>query len=144
MIAQPLSDAEFEKLQEVLQRFGKKRAMNLEQLDGFLAALICGPDDVPPSDYLPVIWGGEMINEDDFASQPIFQQFVSLLIRHRNAIAHTLSAAVSRSISVCRSIARNVHPRNLFGQDGRQQSWSRSRAPLRGSRCSTAIRNARP
>jgi hypothetical protein len=32
---QPLSDAEFDRLEEILKRFGDKRAMNLEQLDGF-------------------------------------------------------------------------------------------------------------
>jgi hypothetical protein len=46
----PLSDAEFERLDEVLKRFGDKRAMNLEQLDGFFAALICGPNIVLPDD----------------------------------------------------------------------------------------------
>jgi len=50
MKSQPLSDAEFERLSDVLKRFGDKRAMNLEQLDGFLSALICSPDLVPPSD----------------------------------------------------------------------------------------------
>jgi uncharacterized protein len=34
-----------------------KRAMNLEQIDGFLAALVCGPDDILQSEYLPEIWG---------------------------------------------------------------------------------------
>jgi hypothetical protein len=32
---QPLTDAELERLSAVLKRFGDKRAMNLEQLDGF-------------------------------------------------------------------------------------------------------------
>ena len=60
---QPLTDAEFDKLADVLKRFGDKRAMNLEMLDGFFAALICGPENVPPSEYLPEIWGGDMVNE---------------------------------------------------------------------------------
>jgi hypothetical protein len=44
---QSLSDAELERVREILDRFGDKRAMNLEQIDGFLAALVCGPDDIP-------------------------------------------------------------------------------------------------
>ena len=63
MKLQPLTDAELDKLDDILKRFGDKRAMNLETLDGFFAALICGPDDVPPSEYLPEIWGGNMVNE---------------------------------------------------------------------------------
>jgi len=57
MNSQPLTDAEFEQLSEILGRLGNKRAMNLEQLDGFLSASICGPELVPPSKYLPMIWG---------------------------------------------------------------------------------------
>ena len=55
MKSQPLTDAEFERLTGVLGRFDNKHPMNLEQLDGFLAALICGPQIVRPSEYLPVI-----------------------------------------------------------------------------------------
>jgi hypothetical protein len=69
---QPLTDAEFDKLADLLNRFGDKRAMNLEMLDGFFAALICGPDDVPPSEYLPEIWGGDMVNKPAFQTKPIF------------------------------------------------------------------------
>ena len=65
----PLTDAELDKLADILKRFGDKRAMNLETLDGFFAALICGPDDVPPSEYLPEIWGGNMVNEPAFQTR---------------------------------------------------------------------------
>ena len=90
MTPQPLSDAEFEMVHEILERFGAKHAMNLEQLDGLLAALVCVPDDVPQSEYLREVWGDDMVNEDTFAAQPILQEFVGLIERHRGAIAHTL------------------------------------------------------
>ena len=63
MSPQSLSDAELGRVREILDRFGDKRAMNLEQIDGFLAALVCGPDDIPQSEYLPEIWGDGMVNE---------------------------------------------------------------------------------
>jgi len=47
MTPQPLTDAEFDSLSGVLNRFGGKDAMNLEQLDGFLAAIICFPRRIP-------------------------------------------------------------------------------------------------
>ena len=90
MSPQSLSEAELERVREILDRFGDKRAMNLEQIDGFLAALVCGPDDIPQSEYLREIWGDDMVNEAAFARQPILQVFVSLIMRHRDAIAHTL------------------------------------------------------
>src|SRR6266849_1267377 len=76
---QPLTDAEFDRLDEVLKRFGDKRAMNLEQLDGFFTALICGPNIVLPSEYLPEIWGDGMINEGVFSAQPMLEEFISLV-----------------------------------------------------------------
>jgi uncharacterized protein len=90
MKPEPLTDAEFDRLNSVLARFGDKRSMNLEQLDGFLAALICGPDTVLPSEYLPVIWGDKIVLEDTFNAKPLLQDFLSLIMRHWNVIADTL------------------------------------------------------
>ena len=92
MTPQPLADSEFDGLGDVLKRFGGKQAMNLEQLDGFLAALICYPSDIPKAEYLPEIWGDEMINDDAFAAQPVLQEFLSLVARHKDAVAHILQS----------------------------------------------------
>ena len=90
MKPQPLTAAEFERLSGVLGRFDNKHPMNLEQLDGFLAALICGPEIVRPSEYLPVICGNDMVLEDSFSAQSVLQDFLSLIMRHWNVIADTL------------------------------------------------------
>ena len=90
MKPQPLTDAEFERLSGLLGRFDNKRSMNLEQLDGFLAALICGPEIVRPSEYLPVICGDDMVLEGSFGAQSVLQDFLSLIMRHWNVIADTL------------------------------------------------------
>jgi uncharacterized protein len=71
--SEPLTDAEFERLSGILGRFDNKHPMNLEQLDGFLAALICGPEIVRPSEYLPVICGSDMVLEDSFGTQSVFR-----------------------------------------------------------------------
>ena len=90
MKSEPLTDAEFERLSGILARFDNKQPMNLEQLDGFLAALICGPEIVRPSEYLPVIFGSDMVLDDSFGSQSVLQDFLSLIMRHWNVIADTL------------------------------------------------------
>ena len=90
MNSQPLSDADLDRLSDVLTSFASKHAMNVEQLEGFLTALICGPDNVLPSEYLPEIWGDGMVQEDAFHAQPILQDFLSLVMRHWNAISQTL------------------------------------------------------
>jgi uncharacterized protein len=87
---QPLTATEFERLSGVLGRFDNKHPMNLEQLDGFLAALICGPEIVRPSEYLPVICGNDMVLEDSFSAQSVLHDFLSLIMRHWNVIADTL------------------------------------------------------
>jgi uncharacterized protein len=89
---QPLTDAELERLSGVLARFDNKRPMNLELLDGFLAALICGPELVPPSEYLPQICGDEMLLHDTIDAKSVLQDFLSLIMRHWNAIVHTLQS----------------------------------------------------
>jgi uncharacterized protein len=89
---EPLTDAEFDRLSGVLGRFDNKRPMNLEQLDGFFAALICGPVNVPPSEYLPMILGDELVLEDTFDGQTVLQDFLSLIMRHWNVIADTLQS----------------------------------------------------
>ena len=92
MTPQPLTDAEFESVSEVLERFGDKRSMSLEALDGLLAAVACGPEDIPQSEYLREIWGDEIVNEDSFLAQPLLREFVALVMRHRDFIAHTLKS----------------------------------------------------
>jgi len=89
----PLTDADYDRLADALNRFHGERAMNLEQLDGFFAALICGPDLVRPSEYLPEIWGGgEMADEEAFASQQQLKDFLDLVMRHWNAITETVQS----------------------------------------------------
>ena len=92
MSVQPLTDAEFDRLAEVLQRCGGKHAMNIEMLDGFLAALICGSETVLPSEYLPKIWEGDQTNEPVFDTQSVVREFLSLIMRHWNAICHNLQS----------------------------------------------------
>lgn len=87
MKSEPLTDAELDHLSEMLGRIGNDRVMNLEQLDGFLSALICGPELVPPSKYLPMIWGDRTVFEDTSSAQ----EFLSLVMRHWNSIAATLN-----------------------------------------------------
>ena len=85
---QPITDAEYDRMASVLIRFRGERAMNLEMLDGFFAALICGPGTVLPSEYLPEIWGGETADQD--LAQPELMQFLDLAMRHWNMTTHTL------------------------------------------------------
>ncbi len=84
-IHQPLSKPELERLSGHLKTMGAQ-AMNLESLDGYFSALICGPEAVTPSEYLPEIWGNEFV----FDSEQQMADIAGLTSRHWNAIASGL------------------------------------------------------
>jgi hypothetical protein len=64
----PLTDAELDRLGDFLKSCKGGRAMNVEALDGFFAALIAGPETVMPSEYYSEDFGGEMPETCDFGS----------------------------------------------------------------------------
>jgi uncharacterized protein len=57
---EPLTGAELDRLGDFLKGCKGGRAMNVEALDGFFAALIAGPETVMPSEYNRKVFGGEM------------------------------------------------------------------------------------
>jgi uncharacterized protein len=88
-LTESLTDDEFERLGDFL--YGLHRtAMTLEELDGFFCALICGPDLVPPSEYLPHIFGGELVQGHGFSNIEEVTYIMTRLNRHWNTIAGTL------------------------------------------------------
>ncbi len=88
---EPLTDAEFDRLGEFLKGCAGGKAMNVEELDGFFAALVAGPEIVMPSEYLPEVFGGEMSDTHEFGSLEEANDILALLMRHWNDIAATLS-----------------------------------------------------
>jgi Uncharacterised protein family (UPF0149) len=52
-----LTEAELDQLAEFLRKSRSGHAMNIEEPDGFFAALIAGPEVVLPSEYLPEVLG---------------------------------------------------------------------------------------
>lgn len=85
-----LTDAEFDRLADFLKSCTSGKAMNVERLDGFFAALIAGPEIVMPSEYYPEVFGGEMSDTDEFDSLDEANEILGLLMRHWNTIAGTL------------------------------------------------------
>src|SRR5262245_29510598 len=99
MAANPpaIPDAQCDEMAMRPSRFHGNRAMNVEMLDGFFAALICCSDGgtvtVLPNEYLPEIWGGgEMADEKARDGREQLQQFMDLRMRHWNTISRTLKA----------------------------------------------------
>jgi uncharacterized protein len=87
-VGESLTEAEYDRLEALLGHGLGEGAMNLEEMNGFFAALICGPVTVPPSVYLEEIWGGE---EAPFGTVAEVDEFLNLVMRHWNLIAGLLA-----------------------------------------------------
>lgn len=63
-------------------------ALCVSEIDGFLTAVLIGPEVIMPSEWLPVVWGGGKPKFDDMAET---QAIMGTLIGRYNEIAHGLA-----------------------------------------------------
>jgi uncharacterized protein len=85
------SDDEIEELGYMLDSFQSIEAMNLEMLNGFLAAISCVPREVPLEEYLYKVVGNESSDEElPFSNKEEADRFTYLLLNYRNNIEHLL------------------------------------------------------
>jgi uncharacterized protein len=91
----PLTNREIEKLDAFLLSDGcVENAMDISTLDGFLCAVLSGPNVIMPSEWMRWVWDmekGEQVPE--FASEKQAQRILGLLMRYANVIAFTLTRA---------------------------------------------------
>jgi uncharacterized protein len=80
-----LNQFEIDRLSNYLGSIGPP-AMSLEGVDGLFTALICGPNMVMFSEYLPVVFGGD----PEFGSNEEATEILGLLMRHWNVVADAL------------------------------------------------------
>lgn len=83
--SQALDDKEFDRLEAILHQL--PGAMNLEEMDGFLSALICAPAIMPMGEVFVHVWG----ENTEFASLQEAQEVTTLIMRHWNTIARSLN-----------------------------------------------------
>ena len=75
---EPLTDAELDHLGDFLGSCKSGKAMNVEELDGFFAALIAGPETVMPSEYNRELFGGVT---PEFSNLEETKEILGLLMR---------------------------------------------------------------
>ncbi|NEW94807.1 UPF0149 family protein, partial [Rhodopseudomonas sp. BR0M22] len=71
-------------------------AMQLEELDGFIAALLVCPEMIAPGDWLPAVWGGDADEPAPFTDLDHANSIFALIMQHYNEIATTLAAHPER------------------------------------------------
>jgi uncharacterized protein len=88
---EPLTESDLDHLGRFLMNCKGGKAMNIEELDGFFAALIVGPEIILPSEYMPEVFGSETPETYPFESLDEANEILGLMMRHWNDIAGTLS-----------------------------------------------------
>jgi uncharacterized protein len=91
----PLTNREIDKLDAfLLSDGGLERAMDVSTLDGFLCAVLSGPNVIIPSEWMRWVWDMEEGEQaPEFASEKQAQRILDLLMRHANNIVVTLTQA---------------------------------------------------
>ena len=93
---QELSEDEMERLSDFLMARidddenttdKNEGVLDVSELDGFLTAIVSGPNSIPPTEWLPALWGDY---PPQWKSDQEFMDIVSMIIRHMNAIADCL------------------------------------------------------
>ena len=61
----PLLGEEVERLDDLLQQYGKDYGLlSVDELDGYLTAIVSGPHLIRPNEWYPEIWGGRGFEPD--------------------------------------------------------------------------------
>ena len=82
------TDPELDRLQDLLATIPSEwKGMNAVELDGYVAALIVCPDTVPPSEWLPGVWGSNIGFEDADGTEAT----VAAVMGHYSRIARELA-----------------------------------------------------
>lgn len=85
-----LCKEELDFLARMLAQYGNRESIaGISELDGFLTAIVSGPEALVPSRWFPSLWGGAGL-EPEWESGGDMQRFLALLFRHMNHIADTL------------------------------------------------------
>ncbi len=91
----PLTDAELDELEDFLDREDlPEECMDISMLDGFCTALAIAPNLLPPSLWLPVVWGETEDDPMEFASTDEARRITELVLRFYNDRVESLGEEV--------------------------------------------------
>ena len=82
------ADPELDRLQDLLATIPSEwKGMNVVELDGYVAVLIVCPDTVPPSEWLPGVWGSNIGFEEADGTEAT----IAAVMGHYSRIARELA-----------------------------------------------------
>lgn len=91
---EPLSDKEFNELDQFLMsdRVGDD-GMTMDALHGYLTAIALGPEMIPMTEWLPLVWGLPDQGEPKFKNDKEMRRITNLIARFMNEIQITFEVA---------------------------------------------------
>ncbi len=93
MLNTPLTETDLDILDQLLLEYGNDDSiLDVSELDGFLTAIVSGPNTILPSQWIPALWGGAE-HQPQWESAEQAQQFMALVMRHMNGIVGVLMNA---------------------------------------------------
>ena len=91
----PLTNQEVDDLDAFLLQSGLDAPMDISMLDGFLCAVLSGPGQMPPTQWMPWIWDYEAAEQvPQFANDQNAKHVASLVMRFAREIALNLEHAL--------------------------------------------------
>lgn len=111
----PLTEQEFGHLDEFLGQVTNPSGLSLEGMDGLFCALIAGPAWVVPRDYLPLLWGSPLRDENvDFNIAQV-NATIYLLARHWNSVMTELDGGGAHQPLIDHAVA-SARPGRAWAQ----------------------------
>ena len=66
--------------------------MTLSELDGYVVGVLACPDMIPPSEWLPLVWGET--GEAEFPDQKTAAETIDAVMAHYNSVAETITRSL--------------------------------------------------
>lgn len=84
------SDQDLDRLNQLLHVLPvENMPMTLSELDGYVTGVLACPDVIPPSEWLPLVWGET--GEAEFPDQKTAEETIGAVMAHHNAVAEMMT-----------------------------------------------------
>lgn len=108
----PLTEEELDFIDSILEAYQTDESIhNASELDGFVTALVSGPNIVKPSQWLPAIWSySDQEASPDWKSDDEFTRFLELVMQHMNDSIDMLLDEAEEFEAIFMNVERNGQP----------------------------------
>lgn len=87
---QPITDEDLDFIDSIFEKYAAENSIvSVSELDGFLTAIVSGPDMIMPGQWLPEIWGGAE-HMPDWESEEEVSRFMQIVMGIMNDNAEVL------------------------------------------------------